>query len=506
VGGIPAIQINGSHEITVIDADSFSFVVTTPATSTVAAGGGVAITLGVEIDPGFAVATAGYGWGVGTWGRGAWGSGAATPILFPQRDWWYDNFDNDLIANIRNGPIYLWQRGTLADPATALATRAALLSAYSTSVGLDPTAVPVKVMQILVSQQDRHLLAFGAVPFGSTDPKDFDPMLIRWSDQDNFGQWVPEVTNSAGFIRVSRGSRIVRALPVRQEILVFTDTNLYTLQFLGTTDVFGLQQYAERISIISPRAVDTASNVTYWMGKDKFYAYTGRVETLDCSLQFHVFDNLNLGQTEQIVSGLNDQWNEIWWFYPSGASDYNDSYVVYNYLERLWFYGTIDRTAWLDTALRQYIQAMAAIYTPELQPDGSTVITATSHLFNQEFGVDAEDQPLNSFLLSNDFDLGEGDQFMLTRRIIPDFSFAGSVAPLPTIDLQVRPRRFPGVAATPDVEDTAPVIETSVDIYTEQVFVRARARQMALKISANTLGVAWRLGACRLDLRPDGRR
>jgi hypothetical protein len=496
VGGIPASELNANHRITsVISGFSFTIEVATAATSTVTGGGGTAIVVQMEINPGNAITVYGYGWGVGTWGRNAWGLGADQPIVLPQRDWWFDNFDNDLVMNIRNGEGYWWERGVATDPQSALGTRAISLSDYATAQGFTAASVPVKIMQLLVSQQDKHVIAFGAVPFGSTDPDDFDPLLIRWADQDTPGDWTPQVTNTAGFLRVSRGSRIVRALPTRQEILVWTDSHLYTLQFLGTSDVFGLQEYADTISIMSSRAVTTAANITYWMGQDKFYAYTGRVETLPCTLRNHVFNNFNLNQSDQVVCGTNEQWNEVWWFYPTADSDYNNAYVVYNHLERIWYYGTIDRTAWLDTAVRYYPQAANT-------PGGTSV----GNIYEHENGINDDTLPMTSFIQSSDFDLDDGDNFMLTRRILPDISFATSTATAAEVTLTVRPRNFPGAPVSIDPADAQRVITSSVNQYTDQVFVRARARQMALKISSDQLGVQWQLGAPRLDARPDGRR
>ena len=495
IGGIPITEINGTYEVTRVDNFIFTYTVSTAATSTVSAAGGTAITLSFQISPGNAITVGGYGWNVGTWGRGDWGTGTITPVFLPQRDWWFDNFDNDLVMNIRNGEGYWWVRGTTEDPGPALSTPAIRLADYADGEGYDPDAVPAQIMQLLVSQQDRHLIAFGAVPFGSTSVTDFDPLLIRWADQDTPGDWTPTQTNTAGDLRVSRGSRIVRALPTRQEILVWTDTHLFTLQFLGTTDVFGLQEYADNISVMSPRAMASAANITYWMGQDKFYAYTGRVETLPCSLRNHVFNNFNINQADQVVCGTNERWNEIWWFYPTEQSDYNDAYVVYNHLERIWYYGTIDRTAWLDTALRNYPQATNT-------PGG----TDAGVLYIHEFGVNDDALPMDSYIQSSDFDLEDGDQFMLTRRILPDISFSGSVGDNPEVTLQIRPRNFPGSSFSGDAADTQRVIETSVNQYTDQIFVRARARQMALKIRSDTLGVNWQLGAPRLDARPDGKR
>ena len=502
LGGIPIAELNGVRTITKTGANSFTFTTTTAASSTTSVSGS-GYTVQTEIEPGNAISIIGLGWGAGAWGRDAWGLGASSGgVNLPQRDWWFDNFDNDLVMNIRNGPGYWWERGTINDPSVSLGTHAITLEDFATNEGFTASAVPVKIMQLLVSQQDRHLLAFGAVPFGSTDPLDFDPMLIRWASQDSPGDWTPTQTNTAGDLRVSRGSRIVRALPTRQEILVWTDTNLYTLQFLGTIDVFGLQEYADNISIASPRAVASAANITYWMGQDKFYAYTGRVETLPCTLRNHIFNNINFDQAEQIICGTNEQWNEIWWFYPTADSSYNNAYVVYNHLERIWYYGTLDRTAWLDTPLRQNPQAANTTITQ----NGTPVTTGPGYLYNHEDGIDDDVLPMDSYIQSSDFDLDDGDNFMLTRRILPDIGFDGSTATSPEVTLSVRPRNFPGAPASMDPADAQRVIETSVGQYTDQVFVRARARQMALKVRSDSLGVQWQLGAPRLDARPDGRR
>ena len=496
LGGVPAIEINGVRTVTVTGANSFTFTTTTAATSTTSVSS-ASYTVQTEIEPGNPIATLGTGWGVGSWGRDAWGLGSTTGgVGLPQRDWFLDNFDNDLVANIRNGAPYYWERGATADPSTSLATHAITLQAYATSQSFSASDVPIQVMQLMVSQQDKHLLAFGAVPFGSTDVDDFDPMLIRWASQDSPGEWGPTVTNTAGDLRVSRGSKIVRALPTRQEILVWTDTNLYTLQFLGTTDVFGLQEYADNISVISPRAMISAANVTYWMGQDKFYAYTGRVETLPCTLRNHVFMNINIGQSAQVISGTNEQWNEVWWFYPTEDSNWNNAYVVYNYLDKVWYYGSIERTAWLDTPLRSFPQATTS---------NSTTYT-TGYLYNHEDGIDDDTLPMEAYIQSNDFDLADGEQFMLSRRIIPDIDFAGSTANNPEVTIEVRSRNFPGNAFNTNTDDTAQVTQTSVDAYTGQVFLRIRARQMALKIISEDLGTQWQLGSPRLDVRPDGRR
>jgi hypothetical protein len=544
IGGVPQNEFNAEFIVTIINANSFTITVTTPATST-ATGGGTTITADFQINPGNDIASIGYGWGAGVWSRGAWGSGAGAPVVNIQRDWFLQNFDNDLIANIRNGPIYYWK---YSDGVGASAT----LLDTTTIGGVAPADVPTEAIQTLVSQNDRHLICFGATPFGGGT---LDPLLIRWATQDQPNVWTPLVTNSAGFLRVSRGSQIICAVATRQEILVFTDGTLNSLQYLGTTDVFSIQELSDNISILSPRAVATVNNTVYWFGHDKFYAYGGRVETLPCSIRNHVFQNLNYSQAEQIVCGTNEGWNEIWWFYPTADSQVNNAYVIYNHLERIWYYGTIDRTAWSDSSLREYPQAIAGTYfTGSIENSTLTVTTissgslqvgsvvsglgvatgtiitalgtgegrtgtytvnipqlvdsssmvADSVMYNHEQGLNDNTLPMNSYIASSDFDLVDGDQFILTKRIIPDIGFAGSTAATPEVTMFIKPRNFPGNAYSNT--ETGAVIETSVDVYTDQVFMRARARQMAIEIESTDLGVQWQLGSPRLDGRPDGKR
>ena len=456
---------------------------------------GAATVGSYEIDVGYIGGTFGYGWGEGGWRRGGWGSGTINPVALPQRDWWFDNFNNDLIMNIRNEGIYYWERGVDPDADLSLAERAISLQAVATANAFDPDLVPVAVMQILISQNDKHLISFGSIPYGSTNPDDLDPLLIRWANQNEPSNWLVSASTSAGFLRVSRGSRIIRAVATRQEILVFTDTHLYTLQFTGTTDVFSLQEYADNISILSARGVTTVNNITYWMGRDKFYAYSGRVDTLPTTLRNYVFNDMNFDQAEQIISGTNEGFNEVWWMYPSLNSQTNDKYVIYNHLEKVWYYGNIERTAWLDSPLRAYPQA---VYT-----DFDTQIGT---LLNHEEGIDADGLPMESYIQSNDFDINEGDKFTLIRRIIPDVSFDNSTAVAPEATFTMRSRNFPGSSFASNVDDSASVISASVDTFTQQIFIRARARQLALKISSDGLGTQWALGTPRLDGRTDGER
>ena len=546
IGGIPASEFNAEFIVDQVTLNTFTITTTTAATSSTS-GGGTAITAAFQINVGNNNGSTGYGWSAGVWSRGAWGSGAGFPVVTAQRDWFLQNFDDDLVANIRDGRIYYWKySGGTGVRATPLST--------TTIEGVAPADVPDEAMQILVSQNDKHLLAFGCTPYGSSAPT-FDPLLIRWATQNQPNVWTPLVTNSAGFLRVSRGSAIVCAVATRQEILVFTEGTLNSLQYLGTTDVFGIQELSDNISILSPRAVVTVNNVAYWFGHDKFYAYGGRVETLPCSIRNHVFENINYDQADQIISGTNEGWNEVWWFYPTADSQINNAYVIYNHLERIWYYGTIDRTAWSDSSLRTYPQAVSGTYftgsitgttlTVTSMDAGilqvgsvlegtkvavgtkitalgtgtggvgtytvnisqlvvSTDMTADSVLYNHEQGLNDNTAPMTSYIASSDFDLVDGDQFILTKRIIPDLSFTGSSANLPKVTMYIKPRNFPGSAYSN--VDSENVIETSVDVYTDQIFMRARARQMAIEVTSTDLDVQWQLGSPRLDGRPDGRR
>ena len=480
-GNITANVLNAEFGYAILTVDTtaktYTINVGVNATASDTLKGGATVTAYYDIDVGNDIDTYGYGWGAGVWGRGTWGSGAVTPVVQIQRDWFFNNFDNDLVMNIRNGAIYYWKN------TDGVQARATLLST-TTIDGVAPADVPLEAKQIYLSQNDKHLLCFGATPYGGGT---FDPLLIRWATQGQANVWTPLVTNSAGFIRVSRGSEIVCAIATRQEILVFTDGTLNSLQYLGTTDVFGLQELSDNISILSSRSVAVVNNTAYWFGHDKFYAYSGRVETLPCTLRNHVFQNLNYAQADQIVTGTNEGWNEIWWFYPTANSNVNDAYIVYNHLEKIWYYGTMERSAWSDSSLREYPQSVA-----------STII------YDQERGVNADTLPLAANIASSDFDLVDGDQFILTKRIIPDINFEGSTAALPEVTMYIKPRNFPGNAYSNT--ETGDVIQTSVDIYTDQIFMRARARQMAVEIASVDLGVQWQLGSPRLEGRPDGKR
>lgn len=481
-GNLTAEVLNQNYLIQTVNTSSkvYTIISSVAATAGDSAKGGATVTAKYDIDVGPVINVIGYGWGAGTWGRGTWGSGSVVPVITKQRDWFFDSFDDNLVANIRNGVPYYWTLDT------TYATRAVPLSSISGA-----SDVPTQVTQLLVSQGDKHLLALGATPYGGGA---FDPLLIRWSNQDEPANFTPAVTNSAGFIRISRGDQIVRGIPTRQEILVFTNASLNSLQFLGTTDVFGLQELADNISIAGPRSVIVASNTAFWMGTDKFYMYSGRVDTLPCTLRNQVFQNINYDQMAQVICGTNEQWNEVWWHYPTANSLTNDAYVIYNYFDKIWYYGTLSRTAWNDSPLREYPQAIGGVEDAQI-------------VYNHELGVDDNLLPMASYIQSSDFDIVDGEQFLLIKRIIPDVEFDGSnmiTNPTPSVLITMKPRNFPGSAyATSPAKN---VIETDVNIYTDQIFLRARARQMGFKISSSEIGVQWQLGSPRLDGRPDGKR
>jgi hypothetical protein len=351
---------------------------------------------------------------------------------------------------------------------------------------------------VLVSDASRFVIAFGCNDYGSTIQ---NPLLIRWSDQETYATWYPAVTNQAGSYQLSHGSTILAVVQTRQEVLVLTDAAIYSMQYLGPPYVWGFQIMGDNISIISPNAVITVNNVTYWMGTDKFYMYTGRVETLPCTLRQYIFDDINLQQAFQICTGTNEGYNEIWWFYCSANSTTVDKYVIFNHLERTWYYGTIARTAWCDSPLRA--TPMGAGYNGQL----------LYHENGNDDGSTTPASPITAYCQSSDFDIGDGHNFGFVWRIIPDVTFDGSNVNAPSVVFTVRPRQNPG--ANYGSTDTPSVASTqnysgqqtyNVQTFTEYAYVRVRGRQMAFKISSDGLGVAWQLGSPRLDVRPDGRR
>jgi hypothetical protein len=445
-----------------------------------------------------------------------WGSPATVGIGVQLRLWSQSNFGEDLIFNARGGALYYWansasantfNRGQLLGPSASIVTKAGTV----TTDAYCPTVANF----VMVSDASRFVIAFGCNDSVASSTVQ-DPLLIYWSNQESFTVWYPAVTNQAGSYRLSHGSQIVTAIQTRQEILVLTDSAIYSMQYLGPPYVWGFQIMGDNISIAGPNAIATANNITYWMGTDKFYMYSGRVQTLPSTLRQYVYNDINLTQSYQFMAGTNEGYNEVWWQYCSADSTVIDRYVIYNHLDNIWYYGDWDnyagnnqgRTAWLDSALREY--PMAATY-------GVAGGSANTLLVYHENGVDDgtvnPSVPISSTLTSSDFDIGDGHNFGFVWRLIPDLSFDGSSVNLPQASFTVLPRTFPGAAYGPSNDPD--VISTqnyqnqrtyAIQQFTQQVYVRIRGRQMAFQVSSDTLGVQWQLGIPRIDIRPDGRR
>jgi hypothetical protein len=476
-GGVSAVLLNTLFYPTVANANAYTITVQANATSNVAGGGGNVIAYTET-------------------GTHGWGEGFTSGIGQQLRLWTNDNYGQDLIIAPRGGGIFYWTA------ATGLATRAQPLSFLSTSNGYDGTRVPIQTNQIVASAIQRFVICMGANPYDpTTAATTFDPMLVRWSDQENPYEWVPAVTNQSGEFRLSSGSFIMCARNTRQEILVWTDSTIYSMQYLGPPYVWGFQILQDNISIMSPNAAITVNNVTYWMGVDKFYIYSGRVETLPCSLWQYIFNDINKEQAFQVFCGTNEGYSEIWWFYCSQGSNNIDKYIIYNYLERSWYYGTMARTAWLDSGIRQY--PMAADYNSRMLFHESAVDDVSG----------LEPVPINAYVQSSDFDIGDGHNFGFVWRILPDINFTGSNVNQPSVTMTVKPRQNSGApygtANNPRVlssDNYSSVSVYNIQEFTGQVYTRLRGRQLAFRIESNTLGVAWQLGSPRIDIRNDGRR
>lgn len=629
-GVVNGVTLNGNFEvITTPTSTSFTVLGATTATSS-GSGGGAAVTAAVEITAGNAIYTAGLGWGGGPWGFGGWGIGSTVSTQI--RLWSMDNDQENLLFNPRTGGIYYWVKDTTsfnravtlnayADtqvkattyalfgsgatsitvidpngidtgavvsgtgiPAGTYVTTAYVAGSYTVPISAATTSVsdtndytfsfagkhvPNNTYQVLTSSVGNFTIAFGSNPYSPINfTENFDALLIRWSDADNPFEWVPATTNQSGEQRLSYGSYIITAVDTRQEILVFTDAAIFSMQYLGPPYVWGLNLLMDNLSIISPNAAITVNNVTYWMGVDKFYQYSGRVETLPCSLRQFVFANINTDQYGQVVCGTNEGYNEVWWFYASTNSLVNDTYVIYNHLERIWYYGTMNRYAWLDSSLRQYPMASFSVQTSYLSAAINSSVTilpvvnagsypttgvvtidfekiyytgrtsssltgctrgydstsAVSHIqystltysvpnqvMNHEYGNDDRSTstilPIASYIESSDFDIGDGDHFGYVWRMLPDFTFENSGSNTPAITMTVKGRQNSGssyaAADSPSVQQTATY---PIELYTGQVYTRVRGRQMSFRIDSADLGVAWQMGAIRIDIRPDGRR
>jgi hypothetical protein len=575
--GTDYLVFNAEYEIIAVPtANTYQIILATAATAT-GSGGGAVVSAVYQINAGNSVSVVGTGWGTGPWSRDGWGEeysgGAAIVEAGKLRLWTIDSYGQDLVAAVREGAIYYWAADTTTSP-----PRAVTVESLATAAGYDGTFVPNQVYEISTSGVQRFTIALGSNPYDPLDADtDFDPMLVRWSDQENTYQWVPSATNQSGELRLSHGSQLVTGRHGRQEFVIWSDSAIYAMQYLGPPYVWGVNLLMDGISIASPNGVAGASNIMFWMGIDKFYMYDGRVQTLPCTVRQFVFDDFNFDQRYQVVAGGNEQYSEVWWHYPSQDSTVNDRYVIYNYLDSVWYYGALNRTAWLDSALRNNPMGAFSIKTSYLSaavddtvttlnlidaatyPETGTVTidseeitytsrtattlsgctrgvnstTAASHVAystvaflvtNQimfhEVGNDDNSTatlvPIEAYVDSSDFDIGDGHNFGFVWRIIPDLTFDGSTTAAPSYPeatMVCKPRQFSGsaygVPSSPSVTSTQSYNTQrtyTVQQFTGQVYTRVRGRQMSFEIRSTGQGVAWQLGAPRIDIRPDGKR
>jgi len=489
---IDEIVNDNSYKITAREVDTVADItvdgtytpVAVTANGSDTGNGGSSVVGAYQINTGLETSIFGNGWGAGFWGRGTWGSGATIDALTDTlRLWSHDNFGEDLIINPYNGGIYYWD----ASVVSALDTRAVSISDLAGSID-----APTVAAKVLVSDVDRHVIAFGANPLGSSTQ---DPLLIRFSDQENVLDWRPTTTNTAGDLLVGSGSRIVTAVETRQQILVFTDVSVHAMQYLGPPFTFGINMISENVTIASPNSAVAVEDNVFWMGANEFYTYTGAVQKLPCTVRDYVFSDFNDGQAEKVFAASNTAFSEIWWFYPSSNSDTVDRYVVYNYQQNIWYYGTLARGAWVDRGVENYPIAAGI--------DG--------YLYYQENGFDdGSTNPasaINAYIESSQFDLGDGNNFSFVSRVIPDVTFRNSTAASPSVTFTMKARNFPGGAYLQENDNAvSKTASVPVEQFTNQVYVRLRGRSMALRVESSNTGVGWRLGSPRMDVRQDGRR
>jgi len=474
--------------------------------------GGSSVVGSYEINIGLNSSVGGLGWGAGTWSRDGWGDAASsgTGVNANLRLWSQDNYGEDLLANVRNSKIYYW------DKTSTLASRAvSLVDAPGTK-----RSVPQFCMQVMVSDRDRHVLAFGAddvgASSGATEGNGIqDPLLVRFSSQESLVDWWPESTNTAGTLRLGSGSTFVQAIETKREILVWTDTALSSMRFIGPPFTFGIQQIASNITIISPNAAVASEDIVFWMGDDTFYVYDGKIRTLPCSVKTKVFSDLNYAEKDKIVAGLNSEFNEIFWFYPSADSDpfgtglaENNRYVAYNYAEKTWTFGDMDgdvtRTAWQDRGVAQYPIAVEPYYvTFGTYPGYNCSITG------HEYGNDDNGNgAFSAYIESASIDIGDGDRFAYISRMIPDVTFTGSTSGFtPSVDFTIKTRDYPGSNFGTTVSgETERTTTVPVEQFTERLDLRTRGRSFALRLDSGSEGTFWKLGNPRVDIKPDGRR
>ena len=481
-GNITALVLNQEYEITnVVDDDTYEINVVVLADASDIGDGGAATVAAYQINIGLDTVVVGSGWSAGFWGRGTWSSAADVSVPGANlRLWSQDNFGENLVFNVRGGGIYYW---TVSSGVTSRGVNITSLTNQS---------APVIANQVLVSERDRHVVAFGCDP--ESNPGVQDPLIIRFSSQESVTDWQTRADNTAGELRIGTGSYIVGAVQTKQQIVVFTDIAMYTMQYIGPPYTFGLTEVSSNISIAGQNAAISTGDSVYWMGTGQFYMYNGTVTQMPCSVKEYVFSDINIYQLAKVAAASNAAFAEIWWFYPSATSEVNDKYVVFNYESNIWYYGTMSRTAWQDNAFAGLPIAAAQ--------DG--------YFYYQESGLNDGSGdipvPLNAYIESSDVDIGEGDQFMFASRIIPDITFRNSTTE-PTATFTIKARNYPGGnyfgTSNNSVVSTATV---PVQLFTEQSFIRVRGRSVALRVESNQVNTAWRLGSPRLDVRPDGRR
>lgn len=468
-----ATKIDGSNFKILMPAPEGSFLPPSP--------GGGAVVITYPINSGGASNFYGDGWGAGPYSRNGYGEPADTEVQgATMRLWSSDNFGEDLLICPRGGQIYYWDATDPASPAVAL----------SELDGASDT--PLYVNEVMSSDQARHVIAFGANPQGSTVQ---DRLLIRFSSAEDPAMWTAQTTNSAGDLRLSTGSEIVTALQTRQEILIWTDVSLYSMQYIGAPFYFGLTTLASNISIYGPNAKVSVNDTTYWMGNGSFYVYDGRTKELECPILDYVFNDITTIQQEKVYAGSNAAFSEVWWFYPSADSDENDKYVIYNYDDKAWSFGELSRTAWLDAGVTQYPRGAYQIESPGYHSAGG--------IMRHEYGMDADDEAMESYIVSSPIEIGDGEHFSFVKRIVPDVTFRNSDASTKVM-ISLTPQNQPGSAdGTPYSKDVSRVTVTQ---FTPLLDIRVRGRSVVFQIESDDLGVSWRLGTPRLELQKDGRR
>jgi hypothetical protein len=504
-GVITANVLNQEYEIqSVVNENSYTIIARSEATtiasitndgainrtavtanSSDTGNGGGSVVAAYQINAGLDTSVTGGGWGAGTWGRSTWNGDADITVTSSiLRIWTHDNFGEDLIINVRDGDIFYW------DTSAGTSTRSVKLSDRTNADAGTPTIAK----QVIVSDVDRHVIVFGCDGVGAIGTQ--DPLLIRFSSQEDPTTWIPSATNTAGDLRIGSGSEIVTAVETRQQILVITDVSVHSMQFLGPPFTFGVQMISENITIRSPQAAVAVDDTVFWMGVQEFYVYSGSVKKLPCSVKDHVFSDFNTDQAEKVIAGVNSSFGEIWWFYPSASSTENDKYVIYNYEQQIWYIGSLTRTAWLDRGVNDF-------------PIAASI---DNYLYNHESGFDdgSTNTALSAHIESSQMDIQDGDGFLFIRRILPDLTFRTSTGPedaSPSANLILKARNFPGTNyGTPETGGVTQTSTSPIEQFTDQVHVRLRGRSFALRVESTAEGVGWRLGSPRVDIRPDGRR